>query len=265
MKNALLRLEPVLDTRYRLRSVRSVRPIPATGSTTAALREMLAANPAHFAVRTALADQAAEAGEIETACQLRWEGARMVCALLDAKAAEEPDENATLDWEDSYTAEALTMVYDSAADHFVIGDFELATALLETVLEADPEDHPNASELLAFCYVALEEWELFDEIIGVLPAESLSTRLVSYWAAFRRAENQPENRSGERSETPAKRAALRTLMRTENPALFREWTAADHETSPAPTHPSAIEARRLWFRTESLWREFPEFVAFLKG
>ncbi|MDE5945677.1 MAG: hypothetical protein K2G93_08890 [Rikenella sp.] len=265
MKNALLRLEPVLDTRYRLRSVRPVRPIPTPGSDTAALlREMLATNPAHFAARTALADQSADAGAIEAACQLRWEGAQLVCDLLDRASAS--DETVLLDWDDPYTASALTMVYDSAADHFVIGDFELATALLESVLDADPEDHSNASELLAFCYAALEEWELFDEILSVLPPESLSTRLASYWGTFRRAENQPENQPGERSETTAKSAALRTLIRTESPALFREWSATDHDPDPnAANPPAAVEARRLWLRTESLWREFPEFVAFLKG
>ena len=195
-----------------------------------------------------------EEGRLAEACQLRWDGAGLVCDLLD----ETDDEFIVLDWEDDYTARALSMVYDSAVDHFTIGDFEVATAMWELLIDRDPEDHLNASEWLAYCYAALEEWELFDETTALLPEEAISTRLVKYWAAFRRHALSP--------------AEIRTAMERETPVLYKEWTACEHEITPdylsdIESHrPSAsAEARRLWLRTEALWREFPEFAESLKA
>ena len=249
----LLRLEPVIDTVYRIRSRRPVRRIPESADE-AVLQAMLAGNPAHFAAREALADRLVAAGRIGEACQLRLEGCRLVFDLLDGVA----DETVALDWEDAGTAQALTMVYDSAADHFVIGDFELAAAMLEMLTDCDPEDHLNGAELLVFCYGALEEWELFDETLQRLPPEALSTRLAVCWGDFRRsAELSP---------------AVRERMRTAEPQLFREWTATQHELpsdresdGESGHEAAAAEARRLWLRTESLWRVFPEFAEYLKG
>lgn len=264
MKTDSLRLIPVIDTLYRLRSVRPVGAVSETAADTTALHQALTANPAHFAARTALADRAAAAGAVETACQLRWEGARLVCDLLEAAAERTDGGPVTLDWEDAYTAQALLMVYDSAEDHFQISDFELATALLESVIDADPEDHTNASELLAFCYAALEEWELFDETLAQLPPDNLSTRLAGYWAAFRR---QAAPSSAASESAAAKEADLRSSIQAESPALLSEWTATDHETplTPSPHSSARSEARRLWHRTAPLWRDFPEFVAFLQA
>lgn len=248
-----LRIEPVIDTVYKLVPARPARRLPPDADENA-LREALAANPAHFAAREALADRLTAAGEIGPACQLRLEGCRLVADLMDGT----DDDSVTLDWEDPYTAQALTMVYDSAEDHFLIGDFEMAAAMLELLADRDPEDHLNASELLAFCYGALEEWELFDETVALLPPDTQATRLAAYWAVFRRA------------ETPA--ADLREAMRRDDPALLREWIATDHEVSQEyladirskrPT--AAAAARHLWLRTEPLWRAFPEFPAWLKA
>ena len=79
MKTDSLRLIPVIDTLYRLRSVRPVGAVSETAADTTALHQALTANPAHFAARTALADRAAAAGAVETACQLRWEGWCATC------------------------------------------------------------------------------------------------------------------------------------------------------------------------------------------
>lgn len=250
MKNPL-RLEPVIDTVYKLVPSHPVRRVSESADERS-LAELLAAAPAHFAAREALATRYTEEGRLAEACQLRWDGAGLVCDLLD----ETDDEFIVLDWEDDYTARALSMVYDSAVDHFTIGDFEVATAMWELLIDRDPEDHLNASEWLAFCYAALEEWELFDETIALLPEEAISTRLAKYWAAFRRHALPP--------------AEIRTAMEREAPALYKEWTACEHEITPdylsdiESRRPSAsAEARRLWLRTEALWREFPEFTAAL--
>lgn len=253
MKNPL-RLEPVIDTVYKLVPVQSARRLPDNADENA-LQALLAANPGHFTAREILADKLTIGGKIGEACQLRLDGSVLVSDLLDEAG---DDDSLTLDWEDPFTAQALTMVYDSATDHFMIGDFEMAAAMLELLADRDPEDHLNAAELLAFCYAALEEWELFDETAAVLPADVLSTKLAGYWARFRRT--GPES------------AEVRDAMMRETPALYKEWTSAEHEISQdylsdieskRPT--SSAEARRLWLRTEPLWRAFPDFTAYLKA
>lgn len=249
----LLKLEPVIDTVYKLRSTLPVRRTPEAAED-ALLREVLALNPANFDVRERLADRLSAQGKFQEACQLRLDGCMLVSDLME----ETDDEFVVLDWEDTYTAQALTMVYDSAEDHLMIGDFEVATAMFELLVDRDPEDHLNASERLAYCYVALAEWELYDETVELLASDAVETRLVRYWAAFRRGEEASE--------------ALRTAMQRDDAALFREWTAEEHAVTPeylaaiASKRPSAeVEARRLWLRTEPFWREFPEFVACLKA
>ena len=249
-----LRLEPVIGTFYKLVPARAARRVPEnSGEET--WREIIASNPAHFEAREALADRLTAEGKVAEACQLRLDGCMLVCDLLDGA-----DEDLMLDWEDPYTAQALGMVYGSAEDHFVIGDFEMATAMLELLADRDPEDHLNAAELLLFCYAALEEWELFDETEAMLQEGMLSAKLAGYWAAFRRAAPQSEL------------LRVRETMRKDDPALYKEWTAAEHEITQEyladieSRRPSAAaEARRLWLRTESLWRAFPEFIAYLRA
>lgn len=248
----LLKLEPVIDTVYKLHSTLPVRRVPEMADE-AMLRELLAVNPANFEVRERLADSLTARGAFQEACQLRLDGCLLVSDLME----ETDDEFVVLDWEDSYTARALSMVYDSAEDHLVIGDFEVAAAMFELLADRDPEDHLNVAERLVFCYVALEEWELYDETVELLEAGTMTTRLARYWAAFRRG--------GE----PA--TAVRDAMQREDAVLFREWTAEAHEVTPeylaaiTSNRPSAeMAARRLWLRTESFWREFPEFVAMLR-
>ena len=248
-----IRLEPVIDTVYKLVPLRPARHLNDEIDTET-LRKILSENPAHFGAREKLIDRLAAEGKIEEACQMRLDGCLLVCDLMDAT----DDEFVTLDWEDPYTAQALTMVYDSAEDHFMIGDFEMAAAMLELLEDREPEDHLNASELMVFCYAALEEWELFDETIERLPAEALSTRLARYWGDFRRF--------------PEQQGEICASMKRDEPVLFGEWIAPEHVVSQeyladvVTRHPSAgAEARRLWLRTESLWREFPEFVQTLQA
>lgn len=248
-----LRLEPVIDTVYKLVPARPARRL-SEELDSEKLKEIVAENPAHFAAREALADRLVAQNRIEEACQVRLDGCMLVCELMDAT----DDEFVTLDWEDSYTAQALTMVYDSAEDHFMIGDFEMAAAMLELLQDRDPEDHLNASALLIYCYIALQEWELFDDTAELLAADDLAARLARYWADFMRH--------------PDGREQLRDRMKRDDPALFGEWSGREHEISPryqediASRRPSpAAQARRLWLHTEPLRRELPEFVQFLEA
>lgn len=45
-----------------------------------------------------------------------------------------------LEWNHAIRA-ALELIRASAIDHFLINDFEMSAALLELLLELDPEDH----------------------------------------------------------------------------------------------------------------------------
>ena len=54
----------------------------------------------------------------------------------------------------------------------------MSAALLELLLEIDPEDHLESSELLAFDYLATDEEELFDEVINDVSDKSASRELL---------------------------------------------------------------------------------------
>lgn len=232
----LLQLIPVIGNTCRIAPVKPF-PAPASWSNETILLETLEKHPAHFKVRETLADLWATAGKLEEAAQLRMEGAILASQLFD-----EEQEEITLDWDDEFTATVLSTLYASAGDHFSIGDYEMATAMFELLTDHDPEDHLNASELLAFCYVALEEWELWQETTDALPANQLSTQLAIYWGIYQK-------------EKPAD---LKSRIQKENKILYEELTAEDHDEH------EETEVRRLWLRTQTLWIVYPDFIEALK-
>lgn len=244
-----LHLEPVMGTVYQIRSDQNPARLPAPADQDT-LRKILTADPAHFEAREQLADLLFRDRQFDEACQLHYEGALLVADLF-----EEEDPETTADWDDAFTALALTTVYTSAMDHFMIGDFEMAAALFELALDRDPEDHLGASEWLAFSYVALEEWELLEELLEALPGDALSKQLIGYWTAYR--QGQTTN--------------IKANMQKESPALYREWTAQNHDETPAyqadleSKRPRPeTQARQLWLRTQTLWEQFPDFIEALK-
>ncbi len=183
---ALLRLEPTLGNSARVIAPAPLPKLPADADK-AALEALLERAPAHFEARERLADLLTESGEFAAACQLRFEGAQLLVDLFD----DESDDLPTLEWDDPYTASALMNLHASAVDHFVTGDFEMAAAMLELLLDCDPEDHLSATETLIFCYIVLEEWELWEELLENLPAESLIRQLAAEWGAARRENRSP--------------------------------------------------------------------------
>ena len=76
------------------------------------------------------------------------------------------------------------LIHASAIDHFLINDFEMSTAMLELLLELDPEDHLEAIILLAFNYLAMEEYELFDEVSNDISDKYACKEVLTMWAAF---------------------------------------------------------------------------------
>jgi tetratricopeptide (TPR) repeat protein len=187
------------------------------------------------------------AGETRNACRLRFEAVQTLMAVLPE------NEDTALSWADAPTRDALTAVKFSAIDHFLVGDTEMAAAMFELLLELDSEDHLDATHPLAFCYIAMGEYELFDEIVSDLPEQSPGRALAELWSSFRRTGSLPLD-------------ALQDF-----PALLAEFRAGSHPADESyiadidSVRPSReARARELWLQTEHLWRQAPGFIAAIK-
>ncbi len=193
-----------------------------------------------------------EEGDIEGACNERFQAFQRLAALLPE------DEEINLEWNHRNSQSALELIAASAVDHFLINDFELSAALLELLLDLDPEDHLEGSELLAFDYLAMDEQELFDEVINDVSDKIPAREILLLWASFR---NNGILAAGELQR-------LKTHFRP----FFEEFTADQHPADEAylkdieGEHPSPqAQARELWFKTENLWTLWPEFISALKA
>ncbi len=191
------------------------------------------------------------AGDIEGACNARFQAFQRLAELIP------DDEEVILEWNHRNSRAALEVLQASAVDHFLINDFEMSAALLEMLLELDPEDHLEASELLAFDYLAMDEQELFDEVINDVPDKNAGREVLLLWSAFRRDGHLPE---GELQR-----------FRTRFAPFFAEFTADGHPADAAylrdieserPT--LAAQARELWLKTENLWVLWPGFIEALR-
>jgi hypothetical protein len=205
-----------------------------------------------FAHALAEAQHQQEAGEVERACNTRLAAVQRLMELLP------DDEVVEMDWEDDATREAMVLVDLSAIDHFLAADWEMCAAMWETLLDLDPEDHLGASRRLAYAYVALGEWELFDETLGDIPDRSVDRTLLSLWSGWRR--------NGRLDEGELRRFAGRFG------AYMNEFTADRHPVddayvrdieAPRPA-PEAL-ARELWLQTEHIWALFPDFIPALRA
>ena len=213
--------------------------------------ELVGDGPYDFAAELARSRRLQAEGHVEEACELRFRAFQRLVELIP------DDEEMVLEWNHRNSRAALELLHASAVDHFLIDDFEMSAALLEMVLDLDPEDHLEASELLAFDYLAMDETELFDETVNDLSDKSASRELLLLWSAFRRDGTLPE---GELKH-----------FKTHFAPYFAEFVAAEHPADEAylrdieserPT--AAAQARELWLRTENLWARWPEFIAALR-
>ncbi len=190
-------------------------------------------------------------GDVSAACNLRFTAIQNLQELLPE------DDEISLEWNHKNSQAAIEVVNLSAVDHFLIGDFELASALLELSLELDPEDHLDSTNLLAYCYLAMEEFELFDEVINDI-SDKYATRVVLLlWSSFLRTGELPV---GEIHNFKSRFAAY-----------YNEFVAAEHPASEEylkdieSERPSLqAQARELWFKTEVLWANSPEFIEKLR-
>ncbi len=224
---------------------------PALNPTPDQTFELTGNGPYNFAKVLAHSRELQAAGQIEEACDERYQAVRRLEELL-------PDnEEINLEWNHRNSRAALELVEASAIDHFLINDFEMSAALLELLLELDPEDHLEGSELLAFDYLAMNEQESFDEVINDVSDKSAGRVVLLLWSAYRRDGRLPD---GE----------LRRFRERFAP-YYAEFTAAEHPADAAylrdieSEHPSlAAQARELWLRTENLWALWPDFIETLR-
>lgn len=213
--------------------------------------EVVGAGAYNFADVLAHTRDMQAAGDIEGACNERFQAFQRLASLIPE------DEEVILEWNHRNSRAALELVLASAIDHFLINDFEMSAALLEMLLELDPEDHLEGSELLAFDYLAMDEQELFDEVINDVSDKYASRELLLLWSAFRRDGKLPE---GELQR-----------FKTRFAAYFMEFTADDHPADEAylrdigGERPSQqAQARELWLQTENLWVLWPGFIGALR-
>ncbi|MFI3258738.1 MAG: tetratricopeptide repeat protein [Rikenellaceae bacterium] len=191
-------------------------------------------------------------GKIEQACNLRFGAVQRLQELIDDEA------EVMLEWSDENSRAALQIIYLSAIDHFLINDFEISSALLELDLELDPEDHLECYNLLSYNYLAMGEYELFDEIINDVSDKYASRTLLLLWSGFLR---DGELSSGELHS-----------FRGRFGTYYNEFVAEEHPADEKylkdieSERPSvAAQARELWLQTETLWRIFPQFIEALKA
>lgn len=196
-------------------------------------------------------DKLVAEGRYAEACEARYEAFQVVMEALPE------DEAMPLRWEHANSRAAVSIIYGSAVDHFRIGDVEMAMAQLEMVLECDPEDHFESINLLALCYVAMQEWEAFDDIVIDLTEKSADAVVARLWASYRREGSVDKS--------------LLSLLKSRFKAFYSELIATEHPDDEAfrrdisSERPSqGAEAREWWLLTEPLWSEFPEFIEALK-
>lgn len=214
--------------------------------------EVVGEGPYNFVKILSRTREMQASGDVEGACNERFQAFQRLAELLPE------DEEVNLEWNHRNSRAALELILASAIDHFLINDFEMSAALLEMLLELDPEDHLEGSELLAFDYLAMDEQELFDEVINDVSDKHPGREVLLLWSAYRRDGRLPE---GELQR-----------FRTRFAPWFAEFTADAHPADEQylrdieSEHPStAAQARELWLQTENLWVLWPGFIEALRA
>ena len=205
----------------------------------------------NFVKHKEVIDKLVKEGRYNEACERRYEAFQHLAEALPE------DEAMPLRWEHNNSRAAISILYGSAVDHFRIGDLEMSMAQLELLLECDPEDHFEGVNLLALCYIAMQEWEAFDELAIDLTDKSSEAVVARLWASLER--------------NGAFDKELLKLLHSRYKHLYDELIATEHPDDEAfrrdisSERPSQrAEAREWWLLTEPLWSEFPEFINQLK-
>lgn len=227
-------------------------PKPTLNPTSEQTFELEGVGPWNFQKRLRTAQELQRSGKIAEACEERFKAVQLIEELLPE------DEEINLEFNHANSRAALELIHASAIDHFLIGDFELSAALLELLLELDPEDHLEGVMLLAFDYVELQEYELYEELLNDISDKEPGRSILQLWAAFCRTKSLA---AGELHHLKSRFAPY-----------FEEFTSTDHPTDESfvreinSERPSPrARARELWLQTEPLWARHPDFIEALQG
>lgn len=253
MESSKITLRPIEGNYYTIEyldDVSQVQRDAASATPMVVLTKILEKEPHNMAARLELATQLTNMGEVDQACQMRFEGCNMILDILP------DDEDIILEWDaDTNNQEAIELLYSSGVDHYMHGDYEYAAGLLEMALMLDEEDHFSATVVLGYCYVALQEWELLEETMIDIPTPSLDATLISAWADFEQGKDK----------NPGKK------LQREAPELLAELIEPEHPVDPqfladikADRPSKKAQARALYLRTEGLWQTFSGFIEALK-
>lgn len=204
-----------------------------------------------FATILAMSHDYEREGEVERACNLRFDAFQHLVEIM-------PDnDEITLEWENEDNQAVMELIRSTSIDHFLVGDFEMAAGMMEMLLDLDPEDHLEATKPLAYCYVALGEYELFDEIIDDISDKYPEKEILKLWSEFKCKGSIP--------------AGELIHLKKSFPVVYAEFIAAEHPVSKEylsdieSTRPSKeSQARELWLQTEHLWSQDPKFIEALK-
>ncbi len=190
-------------------------------------------------------------GDIEGACNLRFSAVQTLHEILP------DDEEVILAWRHENSRAAVELLHLSAIDHFLINDFEISSALLELALDLDPEDHLELSQLLAYDYLAVGEYELFDEVINDISDKYATRSILMLWSSHLRDGVIP---AGELHAFKSRFAPFHAEFTAEQHAVDEEYLEDVERERPT----LKAQARELWLQTENLWVLFPQFIEALK-
>lgn len=189
-------------------------------------------------------------GDFRSACSERYEAFRLIVDTLPEDEAVELDRN------HANTRAGLEIIYGSAIDNYLAGDFELSAAQAEMLLDCDPEDSMGATPTLALCYIALGEWDCFDDILFDLDDRTALKPLLEAWASFlRTGKTDPQAMANLRRH----RAAADELRAGEHPA---DEAYLRDISSERPSQTAL--AREMWLQCEPVLALYPEFAEELK-
>lgn len=251
MKSNQITFEPVGDDLYNVIYPGRLSRL-GEEPTTDELTQIIAREPYNFAARMELADRLLEAGDVDAACEVRFEG----CVIaLESLPDEDSDEDVEIAWDNSEgNRNFVSIIAVSAGDHYMFGDFEMAAVMFETALLLDSEDHLDVTPAMLCSFAALGEWEAYDLYKINLAPKSLGSQLVTAFADFRRLEGaaQADAIASARSAMPD---MVAELLLEDHP---QDERIMDDMYSKRPSR--AAQARALWFDHTPIWSAFPEFV-----
>lgn len=227
------------------------REVPIFNPTSDQCFELVGKGPYNFVRATESIDRLVAEGRYNEACEARYNAFVALAEVMPE------DEAMMLSWEHANSHAAMSIIYGSAMDHFRIGDLEMTMAQLEMLLDCDPEDHFEAVNMLAMCYIATEEWDSYDDIAIDLSEKSAEGVIARLWASQRRG---------------AMDGKLLALLKSRYRAYYDELVSDDHPDDEAYRRDIASErpspmavAREWWLITEPLWAEYHDFVEALKA